>query len=369
MSMALFIALNIVILLAIIAGTLYTPHKLGKMLGLTKTRWLIIAFSTLTFIGIWGTGAAAQETNPVMLSLFKLGNVWLGFMFFVVLLLIVYLATSKLLPITSKVAATAIIVLSLVISFYGYIHARSYENIELDIEIAGLKQPVTLYHIPDIHLGPFGDKSRLESLVDDINRLKPDAVLINGDLIDGMEGLAPDILDPLSISVSPVYFTTGNHDNYVAIRELQNKLKALGVHVLENDIVELKGIQLVGLDYLNADEDTLDLHASDKEETIKSVMPTLSLDKERPIVVMHHSPVGIKYMNMAGADLVVSGHTHAGQIFPATLFAQFQFEYVKGLYQYQGTQVYVGQGVGTFGPPMRISTTGEATLINLIPKS
>lgn len=367
MNMTLFIALSIVILLFFVAATVYTPYKLSKMLELKKPRRSVLLFAMATIVSIVGSRGAAQTTHPFMLSVYKFGSIWIGFFLYIVLLLLTYLVLKRFLPVSSQGGAKGIIAFAIIISTYGYINAQQYENTLVEIEITGLKQPVTLYHIPDVHLGPFGNKARLESLVSDINHLKPDAVLINGDLIDGMEGLAEDALNSLSESSSPVYFTTGNHDNYVDILSLQNKLTELGVHVLENDVVELKGIQLVGLDYLNADDHTLDLHASDKAETIKSVMPTLNLDQERPIVVMHHSPVGVKYMSKAGADLVVSGHTHAGQLFPATLLAQFQFEYLKGLYQYDDTKIYVGQGVGTFGPPMRVGTAGEATLITLLP--
>ena len=75
-----------------------------------------------------------------------------------------------------------------------------------------------------------------------------------------------------------------------------------------------------------------------------------------------------KYMNEAGADLVLSGHTHAGQFFPATLVGYIQFPFLKGLYRHNNTLVYVNRGIGTFGPPMRIGTKGEAALIRLVPK-
>ena len=72
-------------------------------------------------------------------------------------------------------------------------------------------------------------------------------------------------------------------------------------------------------------------------------------------------------MNEAGADLVLSGHTHAGQLFPATLIAQLQFPYLQGLYYYNDTIVHISQGIGTFGPPIRVATKGEATFISLVP--
>ena len=134
-------------------------------------------------------------------------------------------------------------------------------------------------------------------------------------------------------------------------------------------MLNIHGIQLVGLDYMKPDNSSYDPHASGREETIKSIVPTLSLFPDTPSVFVHHSPVGVEYMKEAGADLVLAGHTHAGQMFPATLLATLQFDYVKGLYKEGETRIYVSQGVGTYGPPMRVGSEGEATLIRLVPNA
>ena len=165
----------------------------------------------------------------------------------------------------------------------------------------------------------------------------------------------------------PMYFTSGNHDSYVDVERVKSLLSEYGVRVLDNELIHTKGIQLIGLDYMNADDEVFDAHASSRKETIKSVLPELKIDPGIPLVIVHHSPVGIKYMNQAGADLVLSGHTHGGQIFPASLIAKMQFKYLKGLYEYKDTLVHVSQGIGTFGPPMRVGTKGEAILVRLIP--
>lgn len=188
---------------------------------------------------------------------------------------------------------------------------------------------------------------------------------MNGDLVDGQEGLKPELYEkfkPLSV---PIYFTGGNHEDSVGLKEVEQQLRENGVIVLNNEIVTMKGIQLLGLNYMNADEDAYDPHDSGNSETIKSTLEKLKQDK--PIVIAHHSPVGVKYMQAAGADIVLAGHTHAGQLFPAAIVAPFMFEYLKGLYDLGGTKVYVSEGMGTFGPPLRVLTESENTLIKLVP--
>ena len=80
---------------------------------------------------------------------------------------------------------------------------------------------------------------------------------------------------------------------------------------------------------------------------------------------MLHNPVGVEYINQQRVDLVLSGHTHAGQVFPATFIAKFVFPYNKGLHKYKNTYIYVSQGAGTFILPMRLGTFNEITLIRL----
>ncbi|MBQ6789855.1 MAG: metallophosphoesterase, partial [Paludibacteraceae bacterium] len=83
---------------------------------------------------------------------------------------------------------------------------------------------------------------------------------------------------------------------------------------------------------------------------------------------LHHSPVGAKYIEAAGADLFLAGHTHGGQFFPVTLINDRLFEYNRGLYHRDRMAVYVSCGSGTFGLPLRIGSDSEVTLLHLKPK-
>ncbi len=83
--------------------------------------------------------------------------------------------------------------------------------------------------------------------------------------------------------------------------------------------------------------------------------------------MLHHSPDGIKYANEYGIDLYLAGHTHAGQLFPINYLNALLFKYNKGLSDYNGSKIFVSQGAGTFGPPMRVGTKSEISLISLMP--
>jgi predicted MPP superfamily phosphohydrolase len=358
----------ILFLVLISVMTLFTSYKLATMLNLFKPYWLMIVFAVLTFTGIYGMRAIAHAVDPFKIVILKIGLVWLAFFIFTVTMVLIYTVIGRFLPISERIAAITILLFATIFCVYGYFNAQSYKNITVEIPIENLPKELTIYHLSDVHLGTFGDKARMESLVKDMNKIKPDLVILNGDLVDGIKGITSDDLEPLAKAKLPVYFITGNHDIYVGVKEVREKLKAVGVKSLVNDIVELKGTQFVGLNYLRADNESIDVTGSFGRITMEKLLPTLKLDRDKPIIMIHHSPIGVKYMEKAGADLLISGHTHAGQIFPFSLLAAIQFKYMHGLYNYKSMQVYVSQGVGTFGPPIRLGSSGEASIIKLVPK-
>jgi predicted MPP superfamily phosphohydrolase len=168
---------------------------------------------------------------------------------------------------------------------------------------------------------------------------------------------------------APVYFVDGNHDGYVNADSVKELLRQAGVHVLETEVVEDFGLQIVGLDYMKADDaDANSMHAPVGDVTISSFCDTFRASDSLPVVLLHHNPCGGQYLEKAGVDLYLAGHTHGGQLFPLTLINNRVFQFNKGLYQFGKMQVYTSCGTGTFGPPMRLGTRSELTVLELIPR-
>jgi hypothetical protein len=84
--------------------------------------------------------------------------------------------------------------------------------------------------------------------------------------------------------------------------------------------------------------------------------------------LLHHSPVGVKYVEAAGIDLMLSGHTHNGQIFPFSLFAKLSFPFISGLYQQGNTKIFVSNGAGTYMIRARLGSFNEINLLRLVPE-
>ena len=222
--------------------------------------------------------------------------------------------------------------------------------------------------LSDIHVGHHRGRKYLEKIVEETNRRKPDIVLITGDLIDSEAAFVPGELEPLARFSAPVYYVGGNHEKYVDAERAFALVKKYGVNVLRSQVVETHGLQLVGLDYMNADEDTFDLHPSDDSRTIKSVLASLHLKDGMPSVLLHHSPAGAQYAAANGIDLMIAGHTHGGQFFPGTLVATAIFPFTHGLYRRGPLQVFVSQGAGTFMSRVRLGTSNELNILRLRPK-
>ncbi|MDR0311527.1 MAG: metallophosphoesterase, partial [Acidobacteriota bacterium] len=247
---------------------------------------------------------------------------------------------------------------------YSLLNAVSFKTAYIAISVKNLENEVKIAQISDVHLGAARCKSYLEKIVKKTNEFKPDFVAITGDIADGKAALNKDMLAPLKDLEAPAYFVYGNHDVYTGLDEIIKKLEENNVKVMQNEVLTVNGIKLIGLKYMKADDSAYDPHQV-TDETVKDTLPVLDLSGDNPKVVLHHGPWGIEYMNKHGVDLALTGHTHAGQIFPASLIAKKNFPYNRGLYEYNGTYMYVSQGAGTFLPRMRLGTNNEINLITL----
>jgi len=263
----------------------------------------------------------------------------------------------------------AALTISFAAAFTGAIFGASFSVKKTDIKIKNMKSEITVLLFSDIHLGHQRGKAYLQKIVDKANALNPDLVFIAGDLVDTEPAFKPGVLDVLSGFKAPVYFTEGNHDEYLGSERLQKLLKQYGVHILRNEVVQTHGVQLIGLNYMNADENAFDMHPSDDQDTVKSVLAKMPLESDIPSILLQHSPVGVQYAEAAGIDLMLAGHTHGGQIFPFTLIARLSFSLSGGLYRHGKTQTLVSKGAGTFMMRARLGTFNEINLLRLIPEN
>ncbi|MFA7354650.1 MAG: metallophosphoesterase [Sulfurimonadaceae bacterium] len=250
------------------------------------------------------------------------------------------------------------------LSLRALYEARFITIEKVHVDIKGLKESYKIVQLSDIHIGGIIDKEFIEDIVQKVNALTPDIIVITGDLIDvdvfGAKG-ALDELAKLS-SKYGTYFIVGNHEYFHGIEKIIITVKSLGIKVLENENVYIgedgKGFNLAGVyDFMGYRTKT---HMPDLNKALEGV-------KESPTLLLAHQPLFIHEI-FSGVDLMLSGHTHGGQLFPFRFLVALQQPYVSGLHKHnENLQIYVNRGTGFWGPPMRLGASSEITEIVIRP--
>ena len=344
---------------------IYLSQRFSFFFNLESPESIYWTFSLTTIFIIGGIAAFTNTTNHILSIVYMIASISAGVLLYLSLSTIVVDLAGLFTHFKPQSYIIAILILTIIISAYGIWNSWNIRTINLNIPINKLTKDVRVVHLSDIHLGHFRGKKFMQKIVDKTKAANPDVVFITGDLFDGRIRLNMEVIEPLKQIKVPVYFVEGNHDGYTNIRKIKNKLTAIGVHVLSNEKSMFKNIQIIGLNHIIADENTVDIHAASYGPTIKSALKSLPIDKNKPSIILHHSPDGIKYANNAGIDLYLAGHTHGGQMFPINIISNWMFDYNRGLHDYKGTKIFVSEGVGTFGPPMRVGTKSEVVVLNL----
>ncbi len=245
-------------------------------------------------------------------------------------------------------------------------NAKHIELEKVDVFIKDLKKPYSIVQLSDIHIGGLIDQEFIKNLVQRVNGLNPDIVVITGDLVDTSIKYAKDALDELKNlkSTYGTYFIVGNHEYFHGVESIIKYVNKLNIKTLENENVYI-GEKAEGF-YLAGIYDVIGNRINAFKPDIKKALEETS---NSPIVLLAHQPRFINELNQK-VDLVLSGHTHGGQIAPFNLLVKLQQPYIKGLHQHnEDTQIYVNKGTGFWGPPMRLGASSEITNIKLIPKS
>jgi predicted MPP superfamily phosphohydrolase len=250
----------------------------------------------------------------------------------------------------------------LMIGGYALGEARNFRVIRLEIPLSGLPPAMdgfSLVQVSDIHYGMLTENGKLSRIVDCINELQPDVVVITGDLVDEGVSHMEEMAIPLARLKSRhgLFAVTGNHEYYAGVDRAVAIMKKAGIRVLRNESVLLPG----GLQLLGMDDPTGSRRTGNPSPNFE---PLLSqLDAGKPSVLLYHQPIQFEKVTSLGIGLQLSGHTHGGQLFPIIFISRLIYPFTPGIHQRENSFLYVSRGVGTWGPPMRLGSAPEVTVI------
>jgi predicted MPP superfamily phosphohydrolase len=361
--------LFLVVFLTLIAmANIYLARRFAFYFDLKSPRYLYLTFGLITLYFIAAIIAFTNAESTFANRAYSLASILMGFMLYLLLSVATIHLVSVFVKISPVILGAGSLTLAVLVTIFGIWNATTRRITEVDIPISGLKKEVTAIHLSDIHLGHFWGPRTLQKIVDLTNAQNPNVVFITGDLFDGKIRLKSSSLVPLKNLNAPVYFVEGNHDGYSGVAEIKQKLREIGVTVLENEVTHFGELQIIGLDHMRADDGSAPMHGTGKKPSLKSTLDQLNIFDGPPTILLHHSPDGMEFANQHGIDLYLAGHTHNGQLFPFNFVVGMVYKYNKGLHNYKGTWIYTSQGVGTFGPPMRVGTKSEIVLLHLKPE-
>ncbi|MDD8015373.1 MAG: metallophosphoesterase [Acidobacteriota bacterium] len=256
---------------------------------------------------------------------------------------------------------------ALLIVIAGYLNSLNPRSRILEVRIgkaAGPRKGLNIVMASDIHLGIIIGSARLEKLVRQINHLHPDLVCLPGDIVD--ESVYPAEEERMIATLKKiraplgVFSVPGNHEYFSGLEKNVEYLRRGGVRVLQDEVVEVDKSF-----YLGGRKDPTVLRRGEGRLPTKVILEEGRVDLSRPVILLDHQPLNLSEAEGAGIDLQLSGHTHAGQLFPLNLVNKAVYEKNWGYHRRGRTQFYISCGAGTWGPPVRTGSIPEIVLIKI----
>jgi uncharacterized protein len=333
--------------------------------GASHSHALAIAMALLSITFLTASMLARRYSNPLVRAYYKISAVWLGFFSFAFLAAcaswLVYGAALLLhLGWQPRHVAAVLFAVALGASAWGLLNSALTRVTQISVKLPNL--PDTWHGrvaalVTDAHLGHVRGPRFAQHLVTLLSRFAPDIILIGGDLYDGTAANARRLAAPLEKLSPPLgtYFISGNHEEYGPQAQYLAAVRDSGVRVLNNEKVDVDGLQLVGVHHRD----------SVQPERFRAILRKADLDPSRASILLTHEPRNLPIAAEEKIGLQLSGHTHAGQFFPFTWFtSRIYGPFVYGLRRLGDLLVYTSCGAGTWGPPMRVGTRPEIVFIS-----
>lgn len=258
-----------------------------------------------------------------------------------------------------KFAVTVPLLMVLELVICGFCLYQNYRltTTTYDVDL-GLSDDVKIVQVSDLHNQFFGINQSV--LLKNIEACDPDIIVVTGDIVDSTHtsySIAMDFVKG-AVNIAPVYYVTGNHENRLRgdkLDKFYSDMHDLGVIFLDDTYVDMGEYTLAGI----------------ADSSLKSFDAYPAFGDEKPVVMLAHEPDYVSLYQSLGADLVLTGHVHGGQIIipgkGGLLSPDFTFfpELYEGMHSYGSMTLIVSRGLGNSVAPVRINNYPELVVINV----
>jgi predicted MPP superfamily phosphohydrolase len=325
---------------------------------------LRVAFLLAAVSFVIASFLAWRYFNGAVRVYYTICAVWVGFMTFCLFAaagcwIVLGLVRVAGLQIGASQIANVLFAAAILVGLYGLVNAARVRITRVTIKLPNLPSAWrgrVAALVSDMHLGHVRNIGFMRRIVARLNRLRPDMVFIAGDMYDGTKANVGELAQPWSALSVPhgALFITGNHEEFTGRGKYLEAVAKAGVRVVNNEKIELDGLQVVGVHYRETTE----------PGHFRAILRGARIKPERASVLLVHAPHRLPIAEEEGISLQVCGHTHGGQFPPGSWVASRVYgPYVHGLNRFGRMLVFTNWGAGTWGPPLRVGTHAEIVLL------
>ena len=367
---------SILFLIIFILATFYMGLRIGNaaewIFGVRIYAPLAVCLMLMLFMLLYSQNDKHMSRLDIKLK--KISAHFICFLLYYVLIQIVFDIVGMILGLKFTVRAvfvpiTAILSVDLII--YGKMHAKLLKTVKYSVSLNYDIPKTRLVLLSDLHIGVFVGEKELQKIADRVNSLKPDMVVISGDIFDGcLPRSDNDLLRIVAVFQSfnapnGVYAVVGNHDPSVTNARFIRFLNAANIRLIYNEVVDTSEFNIVGR--VGIVDKSMPGTKTDRVP-LKDIMK--SVNPKKPTIVLDHDPQGIREATACNADLVLCGHTHKGQFIPMTFLTRLANgrDYFYGYKLFGKTHSIISAGTGFFRLPIRIGTDSEIVVVDICRK-
>lgn len=321
------------------------------------------------------TKSLLSNVNSTLYDVFLwIGSFWfalLGYFLLSLLVIDIFVLINRFFPFfpqfllqdyarTKLLTGLIVLLLVFVTVTYGFINANNIKLKTIQLSIPKKNSSLTslnIFYFSDSHFTSVNNGRIAKKIIDFAEQVKPDIILIGGDVIDDKSnhleriGIATE-LRQLKAKYG-VYTINGNHEYIVNVNNAVNFLNENNVQVLRDSMITIENsVQIIG-----REDASIANFAHGKRKSVAELVS--SARRDLPIILLDHQPFRLAEAAAQNVDLQLSGHTHHGQMWPFNFVTKMIYEVSWGYKKIANTHFYVSSGVGTWGPPVKVGNDAE----------